>query len=77
MIRKCADCRLCMPDVEHKGDKQLEYARCDHPSATRILEERWHMGIDAVPEQTYCSIMRKYNCGKDATLFEPKEGSDG
>lgn len=76
MTKFCKDCKW----QEHMGFfRQLggfgRFAKCNHPKA------RWNAGVDyylvngyqSSDDKMYCSVMRKFECGPDAKLFEAKK----
>ena len=66
----CKDCRFIVVKPE---SQTLDFARCAHPSNS--LERPLYVvdGVGEPTERLYCTTARISPCGKDGSLFEPKE----
>ena len=72
-IKKCSDCMFCAPSEGYEdGDiGKWNFAKCRHTSALTLSSEQWHLGEEDL-SHLYCSTMRRGDCGRTATLFEPR-----
>lgn len=62
--RFCKDCRHYRPEGKFQDlSQQIEFAKCARPEYLELVGGR---------AGTYCSTLRKYDCGAAGDLWEPK-----
>lgn len=69
----CRDCKWARPTTWHKIAflrNRYEFAKCGHAQS---LEQSENFLVDGVKDYSYCSTMRKCDCGREGKLWEPKE----
>lgn len=74
-MKFCKDCKFITYNTIYKEDSRfrMEYAQCGHPTSIDVKTDL----VSGLTTSTkyYCSTMRSHDCGKDAKLFEEREGA--